>query len=125
MSRYCFLLKRDPESIWLDFCRGYEEPKAFVRAFLRDYVESSVRKVPTLGPEEVQMERTVNSASSVTDRWRRLTAYVDGTIMMEMRRCDRENPQFWRLTCDTYARNGRNGPVPEISQASKSPVHYH
>lgn len=38
------------------FYRGHEEPKAFVRTFLLDYVGSSVRDVPALEHGEVWQE---------------------------------------------------------------------
>jgi hypothetical protein len=59
------VLGLDPDSIWLDLCRNRDLAKDRCRAFLRRYVKDSVKWVPTLGQEEHEWERTVNSVNSL------------------------------------------------------------
>jgi hypothetical protein len=67
----------------VDFAR---EPSALrlqapVKAFLHTYVENSVKERVVLGPEERAMVRTLNSAYSVIEVWRRLVASADFKVL--------------------------------------------
>jgi len=53
------VLTVDPDSIWLDLCLNRGLAKDRSRAFLRRFVKDSVKRVPTLGPEEYELKRTL------------------------------------------------------------------
>ena len=63
----------------MDFARDPSDAgvQAPVQAFLHKYVENSVKERVMLGPEERAMVRTLNSAYSVIEVWRRLVASAD------------------------------------------------
>jgi hypothetical protein len=73
----------DPCRFWVDFARDPTAPRvqAPVQAFLHQYVIGSVKERVVLGPEERTMVRTVNSAYSVIDVWRRLVAAADFKVL--------------------------------------------
>jgi hypothetical protein len=91
------IVQIDPDSVWLDLCRGTEQAKNYCRVFLRSYVVDSERAFVTLGPEEYEFRRTVNSASSITQCWRELIAKADSTVLWDKRREDPEKFDLWRL----------------------------
>ena len=66
------VLKVDPNSIWLDLCLNRNLAKNGSGAFLRRFVKDSAKQVPTLGPEEYELKRTLNSANTLLNVWRSL-----------------------------------------------------
>ena len=62
---------RDPEEIIFDLCRGKTDAarkKSAVdhcKAFFESYVKRSVKPYPTLGPEEYEWKRSVESVRAV------------------------------------------------------------
>ena len=92
----------DPDSIWLDLCLNRDLAKGRSRAFLRRFVKDSVKRVPTLRPEEYELKRTLNSANTLLNVWRSLIAQADATVLF--------NSQF--------------GAKPEFNRTgSKNPLH--
>lgn len=79
----------------MDFARDPSNPNVLapVRTFLHQYVESSYKERVVLGPEERAMVRTVNSAYSVIEVWRRLVAAADFNVLRVERAALRRNDQ--------------------------------
>jgi hypothetical protein len=82
----------DPDQVWLDLCHGTDDAKDYCRVFLHNYVvEQSKQRFVILRPEESEVRRTVNSASSVTQTWRELIAQANSTVLREKRIADLGN----------------------------------
>jgi hypothetical protein len=79
----------------VDFARDPSNPKVLapVRTFLHEYVESAYKERVLLGHEERAMVRTVNSAYSVIEVWRRLVAAADFNVLRVERAALRRNDQ--------------------------------
>lgn len=77
----------------MDFAREPSAPRgqAIVQGFLHRYVENSYKERVALGPEERAMVRTVNSAYSVIEVWRRLVAAADFKVLRAERAVLRRN----------------------------------
>ncbi|KAH8891472.1 hypothetical protein GQ53DRAFT_147693 [Thozetella sp. PMI_491] len=78
----------DPFRFWVDFARDPSAPmvQALVQAFLSEYVRTSTKERVVLGPEERAMVRTLNSAYSVIEIWRRLVAAADFKVLRKERK---------------------------------------
>jgi hypothetical protein len=111
----------DPNQIWLDLCLGTEAAINYCRLYLNNYVEHSVQKFVTLGPEEYEYRRTVNSASTVIQCWRELIAQADSTVLREKRREEPHKFQQWRLKFIDHTNQRGQGPVFEICQVDTLP----
>ncbi|KAK4111496.1 hypothetical protein N656DRAFT_846248 [Canariomyces notabilis] len=80
---------------WVDFAQDPSNPNVLapIQTFLHKYVESSYKERVVLGPEERAMVRTVNSAYSVIEVWRRLVAAADFNVLHVERAALRRNGQ--------------------------------
>lgn len=113
-------MKRDPEEIILDLCRGKRDvvrKKSAIdhcKTFFTDYVKRSVKPFPTLGPEEYEWKRGIESANTVLNLWGLIVCHVDSTFLQQKRRDDPDNAQIWRLTFDTVGKRS-DGPVHAVS----------
>lgn len=68
--------------------------QAPVQTFLHTYVVNSVKERVVLGPEERAMVRTLNSAYSVIEVWRRLIASADFKVLRGERRALRGREKY-------------------------------
>ncbi|KAK4129016.1 hypothetical protein N657DRAFT_50085 [Parathielavia appendiculata] len=86
----------DPCRFWVDFARDPSVPsvQAPVQAFLHKFVENSVKERVVLGPEERAMVRTLNSAYSVIEVWRRLVAAADFKVLRGGRKALRKKEKY-------------------------------
>ncbi|KAM7189007.1 Protein of unknown function (DUF3435) domain containing protein [Rhypophila sp. PSN 637] len=86
----------DPCRFWVDFAREPEAPRvqAPVQAFIHHYVQNSIKERIVLGPEERTMVRTLNSAYSVIEVWRRLVASADFKVLRGERRALRRSEKY-------------------------------
>jgi hypothetical protein len=110
------VLELDPDAVWLDLCQNRDLAKDRCRAFLRRFVTDSVQRVPTLGPEEYEWKRTVNSANTLLNVWRCLVAQADSTVLLAKRQKDPSNRDTWRLKFLDHTNRQGHGPVFEISK---------
>ncbi|KAK4210257.1 hypothetical protein QBC37DRAFT_322526 [Rhypophila decipiens] len=86
----------DPCRFWVDFAREPSAPKvqAPVQAFIHQYVQNSVKERIVLGPEERAMVRTLNSAYSVIEVWRRLVTAADFKVLRGERKALRGREKY-------------------------------
>ncbi|KAG7284914.1 hypothetical protein NEMBOFW57_009529 [Staphylotrichum longicolle] len=91
-----FCGKIDPYRFWVDFARNPSSAfvQAPVQAFLHQYVVNSEKERVVLGPEERAMIRTLNSAYSVIEVWRRLVASADFKVLRGERRALRAREKY-------------------------------
>ena len=85
----------DSDRFWVDFARDPSSPllQAPVKTFLYKYVENSVKERVVLVPEERVMVRTLNSAYSIIEVWRKLVAAADHRVLrLEWREARRQGP---------------------------------
>ncbi|KAK4233013.1 hypothetical protein C8A03DRAFT_39310 [Achaetomium macrosporum] len=118
---FCELAKNvNPDRFWVDFARHPSSPslQAPVKAFLYKYVENSVKERVVLGPEERVMVRTLNSAYSVIEVWRKLVAAADHTVLrLERREAWKQGPPYDLLFLKwEQERERREGPAYLIGQ---------
>ncbi|KAI1093468.1 hypothetical protein F5B19DRAFT_482691 [Rostrohypoxylon terebratum] len=119
--RFCKYLGIDSKNAWLTFVQHPEtsEAQAPFRAFLRTYVELSMELRVTLDPCEYELKRTVNSALSLTDIWRRLVASGDYYVLRHQRRDYPSQAETcpchtWRLRWISKDEGSREGPAYRI-----------
>ena len=110
------VLELDPDAIWLDLCRNRRLAKDRCRVFLRRFVTDLVQRVPTLGPEEYQLKRIVNSANTLLNVRRCLIAQADSTVLLAKRQEDPSNEDTWRLKFLDHTNRQGYGPIFEISK---------
>ncbi|KAI3326529.1 hypothetical protein HD806DRAFT_410130 [Xylariaceae sp. AK1471] len=113
-TQHCVDIKKvDNQRPWLDFVlRPHDsEAQAPFRSFLRTYVELSVQKRPVLDDREYEYKRTLNSAFSLTEVWRRLVASADHEVMKRQRREDPTQADVWRLRWISKEEGSREGPA--------------
>ncbi|KAM0270904.1 hypothetical protein ACHAQH_009250 [Verticillium albo-atrum] len=92
----------DPDAIILDLCYNRTSAEDKFRAFLRYYVKTSVQLRPSLGPEEYEWVRDVDSAITVTELWKALVREFDCGFLQTMRRQEPEKVSLYSLKfCDT------------------------
>ncbi|KAI0388289.1 hypothetical protein F5Y17DRAFT_463852 [Xylariaceae sp. FL0594] len=85
--------------------------QAPLRSFLRTYVELSVQKRPVLDAREYEYKRTLTSAFSLTEVWRRLVASADHEVMKRQRREDPAQAEVWTLRWISKEEGNREGPA--------------
>ncbi|RNJ54029.1 hypothetical protein D7B24_001004 [Verticillium nonalfalfae] len=92
----------DPEAIAVDLCHNRASAEDKFRAFLRHYVKTSVQLRPSLGPEEYEWVRDVDSAITVTEFWKALVREFDCGFLQTKRRQEPEKASLYSLKfCDT------------------------
>ncbi|KAI1145463.1 hypothetical protein F4825DRAFT_443822 [Nemania diffusa] len=98
---------------WLDFVLRPQDSDAQApfRSFLRTYVELSVQKRPVLDDREYEYKRTLNSAFSLTEVWRRLVASADHEVMKKQRKDEPAQADIWRLKWISKDEGSREGPA--------------
>ncbi|KAJ3573686.1 hypothetical protein NPX13_g4609 [Xylaria arbuscula] len=112
-TQHCDDIKVDNRRAWIDFVLRPEDSNAQApfRSFLRTYVELSVQKRLVLDDREYEYRRTLNSAFSVTEVWRRLVASADHEVMKRQRRDDPAQADTWRLRWISKDEGSREGPA--------------
>ncbi|KAI0804888.1 hypothetical protein GGR55DRAFT_304735 [Xylaria sp. FL0064] len=112
-TQHCDDIEVDNRRVWLDFVLRPEDSNAQApfRSFLRTYVELSVQKRLVLDDREYEYRRTLNSAFSVTEVWRRLVASADHEVMKRQRRDDPAQADIWRLRWISKDEGSREGPA--------------
>ncbi|KAG7293987.1 hypothetical protein NEMBOFW57_004048 [Staphylotrichum longicolle] len=88
--------KIDPYRFWVDFASESIERicSGTSPGFLHQYVVNSEKERVVLGPEERAMIRTLNSAYSVIEVWRRLVASADFKVLRGERRALRAREKY-------------------------------
>ncbi|KAI1321134.1 hypothetical protein F5Y16DRAFT_413825 [Xylariaceae sp. FL0255] len=81
------------------------------RLFFRTYVDLSVQKRPVLDVREYVYERTLNSAFSLTDVWRKLVATADYEVIKNQRRKNTTQADVWRLRWISKKEGSRESPA--------------
>ncbi|KAI1409856.1 hypothetical protein F5Y13DRAFT_192862 [Hypoxylon sp. FL1857] len=109
----CIDVNLDAQRPWLDFvlCPQNSKAQAPFRSFLRTYVDLSIQKRPVLNAQEYLYERTLNSAFSLTEVWRRLVASADHEVIKKQRRKDPNQADVWRLRWISKEEGSREGPA--------------
>lgn len=97
LPRYFTQVHRiDPDSVWIDLCEG-KDVSWLIRDFFVTYVKNSVREQPSLGPEEYEIVRGINSAVSIDCAWNTLIQAADTGILQRKRAEDPYNELRWSL----------------------------
>jgi hypothetical protein len=106
-------LEIDYQEAWVNFVQHPEtaEAQAPFRSFLHNYVEASVRICVVLDSREYAPRRMVNSASSLTEVWRRLVASADHHIIRQKRRDEPSRSEQWKLRWVSEDEGKREGPT--------------
>ncbi|RNJ54447.1 hypothetical protein D7B24_000463 [Verticillium nonalfalfae] len=87
----------DPETIVLDLCANRPSAEDKFRAFLRHHVKTSMQLRPSLGPEEYEWVREVESAITVTELWKALVRDFDSGFLQIKRREEPEKTSSYSL----------------------------
>ncbi|KAH6653544.1 hypothetical protein BKA67DRAFT_323734 [Truncatella angustata] len=116
--QHCEDASTESVSAWTMFLRNSQssEGQAPFRAFLRTYVESSVKKTLVLGPEEFVYVRTVDMAFTVQEVWRRLVAAAENHVMSALRQQYPSEASTWRLRWMSKEEGKKEGPAFRIVQ---------
>lgn len=80
-----------------------------------------MKPFPTLGPEEYEWKRGIESANTVLILWGLVVGHADSTLLQQKRRDDPDNAQIWRLTFDTVGKRS-DGPVRAVSLVRSPPM---
>jgi hypothetical protein len=97
---FCEEIKRSYEDILTRLCLEDEQANRDCRMFLRWYVDGySKTKVLTLGSQEYEWRRGVNTVTTVLNLWVRILAEFDSTVLARKRKAERDGLKrtTWRL----------------------------
>ncbi|CAF3458072.1 unnamed protein product [Fusarium graminearum] len=75
----------DSQDTWRQLCEDVPHATQEFCSFLEYYITSSKKQVPSLGPNEYEEERTVNSASTIQDVWCALVSVANDSVLRELR----------------------------------------
>lgn len=81
----------------LDLCANRPSAEDKFRAFLRHHVKTSMQLRPSLGPEEYEWVREVESAITVTELWKALVRDFDSGFLQIKRREEPEKTSSYSL----------------------------
>ncbi|KAK7972355.1 hypothetical protein PG988_006489 [Apiospora saccharicola] len=112
-NKYCEEVEVDSRTTWLSFAQTPNAPEtqAHFVTFLKIYVEDSTQKRVVLGPEECQWKRTVTSAFSLMEVWRRLVAAAEYHVMKKEREAAPSEAGTWALRWICKDEGAREGPT--------------
>jgi hypothetical protein len=112
-SRHCKDVAIDSRTTWLTFVERPDTPesRAHFVSFLKIYVQDSLQKRVVLGPKEYEWKRTVNSAFSLTEVWRRLVAAAEYHVMRPQRKIAPSEAATWALRWMSKEEGAREGPA--------------
>lgn len=115
----------DPDQIWSDLCESGEKQRHAVhlcQKFLCIYATHRMRYRVSLGPNEKEAKRTVNSARTMANIWRHLVVHFNRTVLARKRREDPANEARWNLGFKEglYSHKGL-GPVYELIRVCHLP----
>lgn len=121
ICRHCDDAETNSFTAWTNFLRNPQssEGQAPFRAFLRTYVEASVRKTLVTTPEEFVYVRTVDTAFTVQEVWRRLVAAADTQIMSDLREKFPSEASTWRLRWISKDEGSKESPAYRVIQVSE------
>ncbi len=117
----------DASQWWVDFACEPSDPvrQSAAKSFLHMYVESSWQERVVLGPEERAPVRTVNSAQSLIEVWRRLVAAADWKVLRlkrrELRACEKHSEAARLVLKWEQKGDKREGPAYTIATVSRTP----
>lgn len=103
----------DPDSVWIDLCKGTPAAEHMCKAFLEDYIDSSTKFLPVVGSDEAKEVQTVKSVRTVIALWERLVVEADARVLCRKRREARGQDDVWFLKAD---KRRNTGPVAQIIQ---------
>ncbi|KAM0347563.1 hypothetical protein ACHAP4_011284 [Fusarium culmorum] len=84
-EEYTQELEIDSKHSWKQLCESCPGIYREFKAFLAYYIECSHKTVVSLGPEESEQERTVNSASTIRDVWSALVSVANAKVLNDLR----------------------------------------
>ncbi|KUI64507.1 Mitosis inhibitor protein kinase mik1 [Cytospora mali] len=90
----------DPDQIWYNLCEGGAKQAQAIRLcqkFLSIYATHRKRYRVSLGPTEMEAERTVRSARTILNIWRHLVFHFNRTVLVRKRQEDPANAARWNL----------------------------
>lgn len=105
-----------PIEPWLEFVQQPGDPRAQApfKTFLTTCLDLSKRQEVVLGSQEVEARRTLNSAHSVTEIWRRLVAAAEYHVMQPQRKGNPADANIWRIRWIHKDEGHREGPAYRI-----------
>ncbi|KAI1861508.1 hypothetical protein JX265_009475 [Neoarthrinium moseri] len=114
--QHCCDTDSNSQTTWVTFARRPQAPDAQgpFRAFLRAYVESSYQKRLALTSDEYEYVRTVDSAFSVQEAWRRLVASAEYHVMKDLRQKNPAEADTFRIRWISKDEGAREGPAYQI-----------
>ncbi|GKU05242.1 unnamed protein product [Fusarium langsethiae] len=114
-EEYTKVSEIDGKYIWRQLCEGVSTAVQEFRSFLEYYIASSTRMVPSLGPNEYEEERTVNSAATIQDVWSALVSVANDKVLRGIRVQFPEHRQVYVLRFTT--RGGHDaGPAGQVGR---------
>jgi hypothetical protein len=84
-NRYTRVSEIDGEQVWRQLCENVSTAAQEFCSFLEYYIATSTKLVPSLGPDEYEEERTVNSAATIQDVWSALVAVANDKVLRQLR----------------------------------------
>ncbi|KPM46353.1 hypothetical protein AK830_g182 [Neonectria ditissima] len=110
-------VKTPPEQSWIDICIGMENrAKRHFRAFLREYVEKSIKRRPCLGPTEYEPVQTITCATTLEDIWSDLVRVANIMVIQPRRQREPWNAQFQGISYSSREPQKQNPTVVEIGR---------